>query len=240
MKKVRLVCILLTLLAAAARIMGIASWNTVSAVIAFLAVIVILSRGLETYNQGKREYKYWLVTAGFVFITLVMMLTENYATVRQQKLLCHVLEAPASEVTTAYKCVEQEAKETSSNISLKYMPSTSQLRDAIQDLFDGKASEEFIDECISMNDIMSYQMNASDYEYQMKVKELKLKKFPQEAAYSYEAVIIPQGIGVTEISIHIYGTLADNPLSSKVMGESRIQKFTIEGEELEAFYKTLE
>lgn len=115
------------------------------------------------------------------------------------------------------------------------MPSTQNLREAVSALFQGDASRELIDECISMNEIMNYHINAVNFDYKITVKQVKIAKKEQDGTFYYEAVLLPFGDGVADSEIHVHGLIKFDNLATKFTGVKEIREVSIEGGELAAF-----
>ena len=244
MKKFRILCIILTLLAIAARITAILPSHITTPLIYFLVMAVFLSRAAEAYSQDKKEWLHWLAAAGLALIALAATLSAMFSTANEEKRLKFMLEAPNAEVAAAYECVRQEAEaseggDSSQVFSLKHMPSTQKLREAVSALFQGDASRELIDDCISMNEIMTYHINAVNYDYKITVKQVKITKEEQDGTVYYEAVLLLHGDGVDDAEIHVHGLLLFDTLVTKFTGVKEIRGVSIEGGELDAFYESL-
>lgn len=244
MKKFRILCIILTLLAIAARITAILPTHITTLLIYFFMMAVFLSRAAETYSQDKKEWQHWLASAGLVLIALAVTLSATFSTANDEKRLKVMLEAPNTEVAAAYQRVRQEAEDRASGepsriLTLENMPSTQKLREAVSALFQGDASKELIDDCISMNGFMTYHINAVNFDYQITVKQVKIVKKEQDGTVYYEAVLLPHGDGVIDTEIHVHGLIMFDNLVTKYTGIKEIREVSIEGEELDAFYESL-
>lgn len=185
MKKIRIVGIILTILVIAARILGIVPSYITRPFICFLVGGVFLSRGIDAYNQEKKEWQYWIIGAGFAFVSVVTMLGAHFSVAEEQKLLTHVLKAPNAEIASAYEDMIPRTE----TVEGKALQADPKLKEAISNLFQGDASEAFIDDCLSMNFIMLYQINAVKFNYEITVKTIKITKIQQTEVYDYEAVL---------------------------------------------------
>lgn len=244
MKKFRILCIILTLFAIAARITSILPAHITTLLIYFFVMAVFLSRAAETYSQDKKEWQHWLAAAGLAFIALAAALSATFSTANEEKRIKFMLEAPNMEIAAAYQRVRQEAEasedgDSSRILSLEHMPSTQNLREAVSALFQGDASRKLIDECISMNEIMAYHISAVNFDYKITVKQVKIVKKEQDGTFYYEAVLRPHGDGVADSEIYVHGLITFDNLATKFIGVKEIREVSIEGGELSAFYESL-
>lgn len=236
MKKIRTVGIILTILAIAARILGVVPSYITRPFICFLVGGVLLSRGIDAYNQEKKEWQYWIIGAGFALVSVVTMLGAHFSVAEEQKLLMHVLKAPNAEIASAYEDIISR----SGTVEGRALQADPKLKEAIFNLFQGDASETFIDDCLSMNSITLYQINAVRFNYEITVKTIKITKIQQMEAYDYEAVLQFNGDDMETMDIHVKGTLRNDDLAAKIAGVRQIVDISVGGEELEMLYKRLE
>lgn len=169
-----------------------------------------------------------------IFITMKQLSTRQEQTA--EKVLTNLLNAPNAELLTAYDSMFDSAA-VSSGTGQTYSNGSSSLttldsgkvREVISGMFEGKATDGFLESCVLGNEIMTLQQYAMMEGIESALQELSVEKSQQKNTLLYDAVLTVKAEDKDHVTVTVSGQVQFDE-------NGRISAMTLKSRELSAFY----